>query len=42
MIEEYVTPIVELLPLDDILTASPGEEENWGDNELPGDGGDDW
>ena len=40
MIDEYITPIVELLPLDDVLTASPNEE--WGDNELPGDGGDDW
>ena len=40
MIKEYVTPTVELLPIEDVLTASPSE--SWGDNELPGDNGNDW
>lgn len=41
MIEKYVTPTVDLLPIGDILTASPGKDENWGEDELPG-AGEDW
>lgn len=39
MIEKYVTPTVDLLPISDILTAS--KDENWGEDELPG-AGEDW
>ena len=41
MTEEYVTPKIEFLLIGDILTASPGKDENWGEDELPGTG-DDW
>ena len=43
MKHEYVTPDIELLLFDDILTASPGEgvpDTDWDDDEMPG--GNDW
>lgn len=37
MTEEYVTPTVELIVIDDVITTS-----DWGEDELPGDSSDDW
>ena len=31
MKKEYSSPVIELIPIENILTASP-----WDDNELPG------
>lgn len=31
MKDEYITPVIELLPIEDVLTASP-----WDDDEMPG------
>lgn len=37
---DYVSPDIELLPLETILTA--GDSPNRGENETPGAGEDDW
>ena len=40
---DYVSPDIELLPLDDILTASPNEgipDTDWDEDEM--EGGSDW
>ena len=39
---DYVSPDIELLPLETILTAGDSPNCNWGENETPGAGEDDW
>ena len=38
---DYVSPDIELPPLETILTAGDSPN-NWGENETPGAGEDDW